>query len=297
MTEDYYQRHQQTLEKCRRQQKPSALPQVSPVRASATAAARTPLSPPSLLPQEQQEQPENHHHHHRSTSTPTSRLPKQPHQRLDTPALTYLSQRPFGGKCYESSPKFVENKKTWNNVGYGVQGIIPETDLYHPEPDRRSPLSIAPMFPKQKEGRRESINLNIANNFRRKQKGLLALTRGGSNSSNSIGGNTSAWEDSHNFMPLQTKQNLKEKSEVLVERSVRKRSTKIESQEQNRVMGKCLQQLTYYQGQMESQGYLNRQRGIGTGKSGLASLFTQHNRGGYQVAGCVRGRDTPWLGR
>lgn len=217
-----------------------------------------------------------------------SPVQQQKVKRLNTPAFKYLSQRKFGGKCYESSPKFIENRKTWNNIGYGLQGIIPETDLYHPEPLRRSSLSIAPMYPRP-DVRGGSIQSNIANKFRREMKGRL-------HSSTNQKDKRTLYEANHGFVPLSTKKMLKDRGEKRVEFNVQNRSNKSLSQQRNCVMGKCRQQLTYYQKQMESQGYLDRQRGIGTGKGGLVSEQTRKHRGGFQVAGCVRGIDTPWLG-
>jgi|TARA_B110000090_G_scaffold88933_1_gene100926 hypothetical protein len=214
--------------------------------------------------------------------------------------LNYLSQRPFGGKCYEASPKFLENTKTWKNIGYGVQGIIPETGLYHSEEIRRSPLSIAPTFPKQND-RRGSMKLNIANGFRRKQKGF---DDGGGGRGEGIGSihsllssnRRTMFEHQNGLMPLQTRIALKDKSESRVERYAVKRSKEMENLEKNRVMNKAQQQFQYFQNTMESQAYLNRQRGIGTGVAGLDSESRKKNCGGHQVAGCVRGRDTLWLG-
>ena len=104
------------------------------------------------------------------------------------------------------------------------------------------------------------------------------------------------FEHQNGLMPLQTRIALKDKSEARVERYAVKRSKDMENLEKNRVMNKAKQQFKYFQNTMESQAYLNRQRGIGTGVAGLDSESRKKNCRGHQVAGCVRGRDTLWLG-
>tara|TARA_B110000208_G_scaffold174008_1_gene218317 strand:- start:107 stop:946 length:840 start_codon:yes stop_codon:yes gene_type:complete len=204
---------------------------------------------------------------------------------LDACARASLAQRPFGGKSYEFSPKFMENNQTWNKVGYGSQGVIKNSNLFHAEPARRSPLRVAPIFPSP-DDRRASFQLNKAMEFRRREKG----------NSGAYAPGRSAWENNRGFIPLKIKKKLQEEKEHRVAKKMRQHDAHRESQEVNRVASKSAQQLAYFQSKMESQGYLNRQRGVGTGVGGLRSEVRRMNMGGHQVAHIVRGTETPWLG-
>ena len=78
-------------------------------------------------------------------------------------------------------------------------------------------------------------------------------------------------------------------------KAVLQRRKAVSLAEEERVVAKTKQRLVYLQSQMESQGYLDRQRGVGVGKGLLRSEARRANRGGHQVAKLVRGT-SPWLG-
>lgn len=141
-------------------------------------------------------------------------------------------------------------------------------------------------FQNRADDRRGSVQLKKALAFQRREKG----------NHNVFAPGRSAWENNNGFVPLKIKQDLKDGCEYRVTKSMRKRDAKTENQEYNRVAGKTKQQLIYSQCQMESQGYLNRQRGIGTGVGGLRSEARRINMGGVQAAHIIRGTETPWLG-
>ena len=236
-------------------------------------------------------------------------------------ARVKLKQRPFGGKCYKSSPKFYENKETWKKIGYGSEGgVQTQTHLYHPESSRRSPLRVAPLFPHPEQRNDQATRMHEhALAFLRPEKGILHQrrphtgigtgrdTRSGTGSGTRIGGahnvfatpcNRSHWEMNRGFLPLETKKKIQKKVENRVNNFVKNHDAKLESQEKNRVLGKSIQQFQYYVSKMEDPGYLNRQRGTEgwCGKGLLRSDITKDSRGGRQVASAVRGVETLWLG-
>ena len=236
-------------------------------------------------------------------------------------ARVKLKQRPFGGKCYKSSPKFYENTETWKKVGYGSEGGVQiQTHLYHPESSRRSPLRVAPLFPHPEQRNDQATRMHEhALAFQRPEKGILhqrrphtgigtgRVTRSDTGSDTRTGGahnvfatpcNRSHWEMNRGFLPLETKKKIQKKVENRVNNFVKNHDAKLESQEKNRVLGKSIQQFRYYISQMEDPGYLNRQRGTEgwCGKGLLRSDITKDSRGGRQVASAVRGVETLWLG-
>ena len=203
---------------------------------------------------------------------------------LDTEGDQFLRSRSTG-KSYQHSPKFAENRRTWERIGYGERGDRATLyDLHQSETQRRTQLKRAPAFPSLENSYGDVYA--HAKNFRRPEKGVSSNPR--------IGGQSN-WESSKGFVPRQTKIGRLQMGQQRVERLLTGAMNTKDLVEVERVMAKTKQRLRYLRGHMQSQQYLNRQRGIGVGKGLLKSGITRRHRGGHQVAKLVRG-NTPWLG-
>ena len=218
-----------------------------------------------------------------STSVGTSRRSRG--RGPDTVAANFLRSR-ASGKSYAHSPKFAENRRTWQRIGYGEKGVATDgtCDLYQADTARRRPLRRAPLFPTLENSYGDVYFKAVG--FQRPEKGV----------SDAVGiPGQSAWEHAKGFVPRQIKQGRIKQGQRRIERKVSDTMQSRDLADEERIVAKTKQRLSYLQAQMESQGYLDRQRGVGVGKGLLRSQARRAHRGGHQVAKLVRG-NSPWLG-
>ena len=169
---------------------------------------------------------------------------------LDTAAANYLRTR-VSGKSYAHSPKFAENRRTWQRIGYGEKGIVTDGSCHLYQATRNAVILC--------DGRRVShFRKQLRRHLRRGRD--VSTTREGCAScrahsrAESMGARERICAAKRKGGTDSTGSATRGKQ--LISDSVKSKDLA----DDERVIAKTKQQLLYLQAQMESRGYLDRQR-------------------------------------